>query len=237
MYNVIRFDELDSTNKYALREMAVLSHQDIILADTQSAGRGRLGRQWVSPPTDNLYFSIIIKNFLNLEQNVFLSAVFALAVLTVLNEKYQLKTRLKWPNDVMIGHQKLCGILAESNSQGLAIGVGLNVNMPKEQLAKIDCPAISMAVAARKNFEREAVFNDIITEIFAFLKTIEERGLEQVVLLWQEALQIIDKKIEAETPQGNFSGVVKAINPDGSLLVDTELGQKKILTGDVKYVA
>lgn len=234
---IYRFAEIDSTNKYALREMAALSHQDIILANSQTDGRGRLGRQWVSPPADNLYFSIVIKDFLHIEQNAFLSAVIALAVSTVLNEKYQLNTTLKWPNDVMIGEKKLCGILAESNKQGLVIGVGLNVNMTGDELTKIDRPATSMSVALGVKQEREDVFNNVIAEIFSFLKVIEKQGLAQLLLLWQDALQIIDKKIEAETPGGNFTGVVKKVDNDGGLLIETAAGQKKILAGDVKYVA
>ncbi len=234
---IYRFAEIDSTNKYALREMAALSHQDIILANSQTDGRGRLGRQWVSPPADNLYFSIVIKDFLHIEQNAFLSAVIALAVSTVLKEKYQLNTTLKWPNDVMIGEKKLCGILAESNKQGLVIGVGLNVNMTGDELTKIDRPATSMSVALGVKQEREDVFNNVIAEIFSFLKVIEKQGLAQLLLLWQDALQIIDKKIEAETPGGNFTGVVKKVDNDGGLLIETAAGQKKILAGDVKYVA
>lgn len=131
MFNIISFEELDSTNNYAKNNIAILNDGDVIFAKKQTAGRGRMNRAW-SSSNGNLTFTIVIKNKFLLKKFDCLSLLSASAIYNVLSS-YTSNVTIKWPNDVYVKDKKICGILLEgaSNEEGLnylLIGIGINLN-------------------------------------------------------------------------------------------------------------
>src|SRR6266576_3119890 len=132
---VIRYDSLPSTNTEAAR-LAVLGVEEglCVVADEQTAGRGRLQRTWLSPKGAGLYCSTLLRPIIPLDQWPLLTFMAALAVSDALRNACDLETDIKWPNDLLSGERKICGILAEAidTDKGRAVVVGIGVNLTKE---------------------------------------------------------------------------------------------------------
>ncbi len=126
-------DSVDTTMAVAADEASAGAPEGaVVVAEEQTAGRGRMGRSWVSPPGDNLYFTLILRP--TLEQLRYLAVIAPLAVSLAIEETTGLMPRIKWPNDVLIGDRKVCGVLVETNLTGdevqnALIGIGINVNL------------------------------------------------------------------------------------------------------------
>ncbi len=132
--NLILLKDIDSTNAYAMREMASLTHHSVIIAERQTAGRGRLQRQWISDTPDNLYMSIVIKPDMPWREIplVNFTQYFSLCLCRVLGT-FGVIPLIKWPNDVLVEGAKIAGILSEtvfegSSFLGMVLGVGVNLN-------------------------------------------------------------------------------------------------------------
>jgi len=124
--NILRFDELDSTQDEAKRQLPKLHEWDIVVAKTQTKGRGKPGSVWHSP-VGGLYFSLIVKPTKDINDLLFITKTTADVVVSILSD-YKIDAKIKLPNDVMVENKKICGILIEKSKDSLIIGVGLNVN-------------------------------------------------------------------------------------------------------------
>lgn len=156
------FESLPSTNDWAKKHLETFDPDSMTLvtADVQTAGRGQYGRKWSSPKELNLYASFCFFIDENQQDPLSLTHVFAISVADLL-KKHQVECQIKWPNDVMVKRKKIAGILCEtekfSSRFGVIIGVGLNVNMPKELLDEIDQPATSLLVETQKTWDKQQV--------------------------------------------------------------------------------
>ena len=138
------FDSLPSTNDWAKTHLENLSREalTVITAVTQTQGRGRYGKRWISPPGENLYATFVF--FASTQDPAQITHLLALSALQLLQEK-GITTQIKWPNDLLVNRKKIAGILCETvGNQGIVIGIGLNVNMSLESLGLIDQPATSI---------------------------------------------------------------------------------------------
>ena len=149
-YSIITLDKVSSTNSYALENISNLADRTVIYTPHQTSGRGRYNRVWVSDDSENIYVSFVLKPeeidnfpFVNLTQ--YLSIILC----RFLENEFSLTPSIKWPNDILIDGYKISGILAESFMQknelkGVVLGLGLNVNLKKETIEKIDQKAVSL---------------------------------------------------------------------------------------------
>ena len=160
--------EVTSTNTMVL-EAAKQSAQEgfVLVADHQTAGRGRPGRQWLSPPGKNLLCSILLRPPLSPAQAPMLTQIACRAVAKVLREKYDIASEFKRPNDVMVGSQKICGTLVESFStpsklEAVVIGIGLNVNAEASELPP---EGISMRTLKNIEYSRDEILGYILDEL------------------------------------------------------------------------
>lgn len=233
MLNIINFPVLDSTNKYALENLKNLPDRTVITCEEQTGGRGRLQRKWLSPPQVNIYCSLVLKNLT--EKPAMLTIIAALAVLETLR-KYNLAPQLKWPNDVLVGGKKICGILAETKPDGLVLGIGVNVNTPPEILQQIEKPATSLLAETGQIVNKPKVLTELLESFFVFYDHVLSRGFAYIAQIWQNELQIIDKKVRVKTVQKEFEGTVSQIDADGALIIQTLTGLEKVLAGDVYVV-
>lgn len=155
---VLVFDSLDSTNAEALRSIERgMAAPFLVLAERQTAGRGRRGRKWVSPFAENLYYSLVLRIDGGMRQLEGLSLVVGLAVMETLRDLGIAGAGLKWPNDVLVGEKKIAGILLElvgdpADVCHVVLGVGINVNM--QEADEVDQQWTSMYLEAGRAFDR-----------------------------------------------------------------------------------
>ncbi|MBA4379934.1 MAG: biotin--[acetyl-CoA-carboxylase] ligase [Anaerolinea sp.] len=190
----IRFlKQTGSTNDVALAWAAEgAADLSLVVAEEQTAGRGRFGRKWVTPPGTALAFSLILRPR-PVERDVIplYSALGALAIATTLEEKYTLKPEIKWPNDVLLARRKVSGILAEAvwlenQAESVVLGIGLNVRAEAIPSAEsFSFPAISLETATGRSVDRLSLLDDILTALIAWRPRL---GCGEFIRAWEDRL-------------------------------------------------
>lgn len=227
-----KFNELDSTNKYCLENYESLNDLDVVYALKQTAGRGRLGRIWES--NDSVAMSIILKKELNYDLGL-ISFVAAASIYNVLI-KYVSSLSIKWPNDLLINHQKVCGILCQSkiDSEGakcLVIGIGINTNN-EVFIDELKNKATSLYLINKVKYNNKTLIEEVFNE---FIKMYEKflNGNNEYLLICKENNYLINKEIEFEYHNKLQNGVVIGINDNCELLVKKEKEVLELKTGEV----
>jgi len=235
------FDEVGSTQRVAA-EMAEegAAQGTVVIAERQSAGRGRMGRSWHSPAGVNLYLTIILRPSMPLAEVPRLSLVAGVAAAEALETVAPGIVALKWPNDVWLSGRKAGGIIAEAvtdAAQGLKcvlLGIGLNVNLaPEDVPPDLRDKATSVRIATGRACDRiglaEALFNRLQSR---YMET-EASGFAAVRSVWERYSALTGRRVTVVDGNARISGVVRGIDADGALMLDTDAGPAKILTGDV----
>ena len=183
---ILRFKVLDSTNTYVQENMTSLLDKTVVIADTQTNGKGRFSNTWVSNNSENLYISFFLKGNKKLstiagELTQFMAVVSAKTIESYI-KNVSLLCKIKWPNDLMVDGEKIAGILAESkwigqSLIGVAIGVGMNLNMTRKELSHIDKPATSLNICIGKHIEKEMFIEEYVTNFFHLYEEFCERGM------------------------------------------------------------
>ncbi|HUE97728.1 MAG TPA: biotin--[acetyl-CoA-carboxylase] ligase [Anaerolineales bacterium] len=234
------FDSIGSTNNEALA-WAISGAKDLslVIADEQTAGRGRLDRKWFTPKGTALALSIILRP--TAEENPHLTRIIGLAALAVADS---LRTRglvsqIKWPNDILLNGRKLAGILIESTWSGeevdcLVIGIGMNVlkaAVPSAELLLF--PATSLEESLGPAIQREKVLHDILGGIIALRPHI---GSDSFIASWEKALAFRGEQVQVEQGDGSLiTGKLLGLESDGSLrLVNDEKQAVTVRFGDVR---
>lgn len=235
------FDELESTNTYAMRNIADLNDGDVIIASRQTKGRGRLGRKWVSGTKDNVYISIVLKPILNIAEESPLANItqYMSVIICRILANYGISSNIKWPNDVLVNGQKIAGILSEASIQGSSLkgyvlGLGLNLNMSNEDINKIDQPATSLNILTGKSIDREIFIKELVNEFNAGYKEFLNKGFCLIKSEYINRCSFIGQEILVTAPSCTTRGVAAEINNDGSLkLINEEKVESKVTIGDV----
>lgn len=168
--NIISFEKLDSTNKYAKENIETLADKTIIIADCQTNGYGQFQRAWVDAGGENVYMTFVLKPQVLLQEHVNLTNYLAQVLCNQFAE-LGLAPVIKPPNDVLINGKKVCGILAESITKGdklkgIALGVGVNLNSKVENLQKIDQPATSISFELGREINKQEFIDNLIESFF-----------------------------------------------------------------------
>lgn len=223
MAELIFKEELNSTNAYAREHMEELSDMSFIYCNRQTHGKGRLDRVWVSQNSRNLYLTIVLKpqepNFPYVNLTQYLCVV----VCSVLKE-YGVEPQIKWPNDILISGRKIAGILAQTSTsghkvKGIALGIGVNLNLTKEEINSIDKPATSLNLEIGRDIDRDEFLNKLA---IAFEKDYEEfakKGFEFIEHDYLSRACFLNKEITVNTMAQSLCGTVKALTQDGALLL------------------
>jgi BirA family biotin operon repressor/biotin-[acetyl-CoA-carboxylase] ligase len=235
------FSELASTNSYA-RQLADngAAEGEMVIAESQSQGRGRLGRRWQSPPLVNLYFSVILRPKLapaNAPQ-ITLTAAVALAE-TVASFIAQPAT-IKWPNDILVAGKKLAGILTEASCDSerlhyVILGIGVNLNYAVGQMPQeIRARAISIAHLTGKPVHRESFLRRLIQDLDRCYGELEQSGFAALARRWQAHFSLRDRRVRVELLGQIITGWARGIDRDGALLVEDDNGVlQRVIAGDV----
>ncbi len=225
---LIKLDATESTNLY-LKQLALESNPldyTVVSTQNQTSGRGQMGTKWISEEGKNLTFSILKKfEKFNASEQVLLNCSVSLAVYKTLEQLSVPDLTIKWPNDIMSGNQKICGILIENMLQGdylakAIIGIGLNVNQTNfGSLKKVS----SLQLLLHKPFHLEDILQDLVKNV---KNTIEKLPFTKWEALKQEYEQVLFRKDKPSTfkDEGGtvFMGFIRKINAEGQLVVELE---------------
>jgi BirA family transcriptional regulator, biotin operon repressor / biotin---[acetyl-CoA-carboxylase] ligase len=240
---VIRYASLPSTNTEAARLAAQGAEEGLcIVADEQTAGRGRLQRSWLSPKGAGIYFSTLLRPLIPLDQWPLITFVAALAVSDALRVACDLETDIKWPNDLLAGERKICGILAEAieTPQGRAVVVGIGINLTKEAFsADLSNVASSVAEATTRHPEKESILAALVQAIADWYSVLQETGGQRKILeAWAARSSYAEgKSVRVISGDDVICGITRGVESDGALRVETSATEVRIIrTGDVASV-
>lgn len=237
---VIYYDEIDSTNEKA-KELAKQDavHGTLLVANKQTAGKGRRGRVWESPAGENIYMSLILKPELEVDKASMLTLVMAYSVALAVEAETNLPVQIKWPNDLVVCGKKICGILTEmSVSQGsidyVIVGVGINVNS-KVFPAELQDKATSLYLESGKQIKREELISQVMEQFEqAYEIFLHKQDLSFLQEAYNYRLVSKDKEVRVLEPGNEYQAIACGINPEGELIVVKENGeQEAIYAGEV----
>lgn len=233
---IVCLDETDSTNKQArmlAREGA--KHGTLVIADTQSAGRGRRGRGWISPRGDGVFMSLIVRTDMHPSQVAKLSLATALATANAISRETGLDARIKWPNDIVISGRKVCGMLLEMDAtaekvNSIVAGVGINVHQVQfdEEIAHT---AASLDLMAGRRVSRAAIVRAFLQE-FEWAAALAQ---DEMMTQYRQRSATIGRRVQVIGLDGAYTGTAQGITQSGSLLVcaDEDGQVREVLAADV----
>ena len=228
------FDTISSTNDYLLRKEKNKNKDiKICIAEEQTKGRGRRGKSWISPKYKNIYFSL--NSYLKKEDLSGLSIAVALSVSEVLT-KINVMSLIKWPNDLLVGNKKICGILIETAKEGeftkVVIGIGINVNMEYSEL--IDQEWTSIKLEKKQSVDRNSIITEMINQLCITLNKFEQEEFNYFLKKFTSLDLLKDKKFTLkDKPNETFIG--KGIDNKGLLIAQNLKDQRivKFSSGEV----
>lgn len=246
-YRLHRYDALGSTNDEAKR-LAELGAPEgtAVLAETQTAGRGRAGRTWITPRGAAIALSIILRPQKAPDpqrlpaQVTHIALLGGLAVLEGIRRTTALDPRLKWPNDVLVRGKKVAGVLAEAGFSGEALeyavlGMGVNVNAGPPPELRLEYEATSLAAEHGSLLDRE-----VLTQ--AILSTLDQRypqiGTPDLAAAWSQNLAMRGEQVQVTGGAETLAGVLESVRDDGALVLRLADGTARtIVSGDVRLRA
>ena len=239
--NFIYCEEIDSTNSDLLSgKQNYKKNGTVLLAEKQHAGKGRKDRTWQSAKGLNLTFSILLlKESLTSININHLNFAASLAVANAIENLFQLKTELKWPNDVLINKKKVAGILTETSIKGskverAVIGIGLNLNQIIFQ-GEFNFPPTSLKLELREDVDRENMLAEILNNFEELLLELESKPAA-ILNEWRAKCQMIGDKISIVENDKVKSGIFYDIDENGFLLLRHNDSLEKIHFGDVSFI-
>ncbi len=230
---------IDSTNSYLMRRLPNQNTPgQVCIAEYQSAGRGRRGRQWISPFGSHIYMSMYWSLEQGMSSAMGLSVVAALAVSDAIKTLYKTDVELKWPNDIYFKGVKLAGILIDLEGQAMepchcVIGVGLNINMPAKSAELVDQPWTDLSSAIGVEIDRNILAASIISALIKRLEVHSETGINTMVAQWHEHDVYFNKAVSLITGDKVTRGICRGINAQGALLLEVNGKVSPVYGGEV----
>ncbi len=235
------FKETDSTNSQALNWVSRGAPEySLVIAESQTAGRGRNGRKWVTTPGSSLAVTIVLHPSTREQEKLGLfSLLGGYSVLKVLEENYHINAQVKWPNDVLIENKKTAGILAESlwqgkNLQGLVLGIGINLMMPSIPSSDLLMfPATCIEAHTKDNINP---VETLVSLIKALIKVRESILSPIFIQQYESSLAYKDQLITLDAGEGEIhSGTLRGIDDQGKIIIRIASGTEQVFPiGDVK---
>ncbi len=232
------FDEIDSTNSESLRQIQSGNTENrVVVASSQTAGRGRRGRQWLSPKKAGIYLSLTRRFSLEANALQALSLVTAISVLEALQELGAQGLQLKWPNDVLFEKKKLAGILLElqhkESSRFVVFGIGVNIELPTALLERIDRPATDLNSIIIEPPSRVILLAALLNKLCSNLEQYESSGFSSFEERWNNLDCYRMNDIEIQNGESRLIGKSLGVDSSGSLLLKTAKGIQSINGGEV----
>jgi BirA family biotin operon repressor/biotin-[acetyl-CoA-carboxylase] ligase len=237
------FHSIDSTNSKAY-QLAIQDAEEgeVVIAESQVKGRGRLGRRWFSPAFLNLYLSVILRPQIPPHQASLITLMAAVATANAIQRYSGLVPRIKWPNDILLKDRKVAGLLNEIHSEMdrihfVILGIGVNLNMDGKMFSKeIRGVATSLKREMGQTISRKAFLQSLLEELERWYAIFLKEGGAPVLEAWRDRAKIEGKRVRVTSFGETLSGVAVDIDSDGAMILETKDGKRKrIVAGDVVY--
>jgi len=209
-------------------------------AESQTRGRGRLGRKWISPAGQGLWFSVLLRPKLSPQAVTQLTIASATALARAIHSAAGLAVEIKWPNDILVRGRKVAGILTEMKAEPDAVkyvtlGIGVNVNLTVNEFSSdLRRTATSLRVEAGESIDRAELAVEILRELDRDYARICSGQFEAVADEWEEQCQTIGRDVTIRIGERRVQGRAESLDSDGALLVRTQHGRlERIVGGDV----
>ena len=239
---IIFLESVDSTNSYA-KKMGEEEFQEgtLVIAEEQTAGRGRLGREWISPKGKGIWMTIMLKPDIKPEQAAQITLIAAFAVVLGIKNICNIDAMIKWPNDVVVSGKKLCGILTEMGAEidrinYLIVGIGINANIDEMDFANSGLDiATSLKIQKDEDIDRKILISDIIKNFEKlYIDFIERGSIEYIIKDYKKVSATLGKEIRILAKGEEWNGIALDINSHGHLMVKMDDGKiKEISSGEV----
>jgi BirA family biotin operon repressor/biotin-[acetyl-CoA-carboxylase] ligase len=237
------FRAIDSTNSEAYQlALKGAREGEIVIAESQEKGRGRLGRHWFSPPFLNLYLSVILRPKIPPQQASLITLMAAVATADAIEKFSGLLPLIKWPNDILLRDRKVAGLLNEIHSEMdrvhfMILGIGVNLNMDRKMFSKeIWNVATSLKKETGQPISRKAFLETLLQELEMWYAIFLKKGPDAVLKAWRDRAQIKGRRVTVTSFGETLAGIAIDVDSDGALILETEDGrQRRIVAGDVEY--
>lgn len=235
------FGDVDSTNT-KLRALARSGAPagTVVLAEGQTAGRGRHGQEWFSPSGVNLYASVLFRPVLHPREVAVFSFIASLALVDTIKDAGA-SPGIKWPNDILVGGKKVAGVLVECATRGEAIdyvilGVGVNLNVDPEVLRTALGPAggfaTSLAAVTGREIDRNGFVAAYLNHLDAWYQAWQSQGPQPVLTRWADFDILTGRRVQVRGHGGRIEGRARGLNAHGALVVEDPLGRRHALTDE-----
>ena len=242
-----RVHVLDSTTSTNDEAEKFASDQEpeglVIFSESQTHGRGRMGRKWSSPGGKGLWFSILLRPSLSANECTQLTVASAVSLVHAINETSGITPEIKWPNDLLICGKKIAGILTELHAEldcvrHLIIGVGINVNQTHSDFpAQITQIATSLKIASGAAVERTVLAEEILKQMDKNYKRVLHGRFNELAQEWTNHCGTLGKDVDIQNGRNRVVGRAESLDETGALLVRTQHGRiERIIGGDVTVV-
>lgn len=234
-HKIIHYFRTESTNTAALQlDAQDAPHGTVVIAEEQTAGRGRLGRSWYSEKSNGIYCSIILRPPLSPAAAPILTLLAGVAVHRAVGSTTGFAVDIRWPNDVLVDGKKVCGILTEMKAEldrvhMVVLGIGINVNhraMPRD-LQEI---ATSLAIEGARTYSRLQIFTELLREVERHYHMLIKEGNAAIVREWSAASSFAEgKRVRVKASGSEHSGTTVGLDSSGALKVLRDNGQQELL--------
>jgi BirA family biotin operon repressor/biotin-[acetyl-CoA-carboxylase] ligase len=238
--NIFFQETVGSTNTLA-KDMAAhgAAEGTIVIAEEQTAGRGRMGRSWISPGHSNLYLSLLLRPPVPPDEVFVLTMVLALATIDGVEAVSGLGPMIKWPNDLYVAGRKLGGILTEffvrdGAVEYVVLGLGLNVNWNPREEREVLYPATSILKETGKRISRNDLLVEILRPFDDYYRRVQAGKSAEFYERWNERSMLLRRPVEIKTADGSVFGKALRIDHKGALIIEDDEGKEQtIFSGDV----
>lgn len=243
-FTVRRFREIASTND-VLKQLAEQCAPEgtAVVAQTQTHGRGRMGRTWISPK-GNLYISLLLRPSFSTKDNLKLTLLSACAAADAIQTTTALTPTLKWPNDILLNKKKVCGILCEgaftkNTMQYLIVGIGINANAdPRKYSSSFLIEPTTLAHETGKKISLRQLEENVLSSFLKHYRDAQKRGLLWVLGKWSAYPSTLQKKVRVKTSAKEITGIAADLDKNGFLILRTEGNKNICITeGDVIHLS
>ena len=235
---IYAFDSIDSTNTKA-KAFALDGAEEgtLVIAEEQTAGKGRHGRIWLSENGKNLTFSVLLRPVIPVERIGIISLFAGLAVAEAIENAIGIPPECKWPNDVLLNGKKVCGILSETVIQqnrlsSIVVGIGINVNQ-SQFAAEISDTGASLLLATGKTVNRLQLLSLTLERLEYWYHKISSGAFLEIVNRWKLFCTMDGRTISVDRLGHTITGIVRGFAEDGGLLLQVDDKELKFLSGDV----
>jgi BirA family biotin operon repressor/biotin-[acetyl-CoA-carboxylase] ligase len=242
-HRIVHYFRTDSTNNVALALTAQgAEHGTVVVAEEQTAGRGRLGRDWYSEKSSGIYASIILRPPLAPAAASVLTLLAGVAVHQAVRSTTGLPVDIRWPNDLLINGKKVCGILTEMSAEldrlhAVVLGIGLNVNH-REMPANLKQIATSLRMEGRKIYSRAQILAALLKELEKKYRLLLDDGSAAIAQAWAAASSYAEgKRIRVLSGSEEFPATTAGLEPNGALRIRREDGREEsLVSGEITEV-